>query len=435
MVYIDNRITKIRNDKEIKKQFINYPVKFRIEAVLHDGQWWNIEKLSTFSRTTISECMDFINNCDYLIQINNSYRVSSEEVLKWYKQNNLNISTPLVPNNFVPKIIDNKTELEHFIDVKPRIISYILFYYKSDFSLRDKIKEILKKNHCYCIDLSNKRRLKIFTVNTEYVINNLILPNLSDYEKENTNISIRTNVKWKAITDFPKTFYDEILSFYTEFVKNLIKPFNSTLRLFHPTYADTEAQIQDWLVTTISKFNPESGIPFSGYLSSVIPRWVFDLGTEELGVDLMKFQRTRNKAINIIKKKQKDIENVSEDEIFSLCEGYSREKYDDLLELHFRWLNSKQIDNLYLSNDNNNQIREQVGIVKPKRNTPFSNPKICAKITLCLLETALTTKDYNSLCVIFNEHKENQDLTQFNLSDEFKNCLWQKLKEKENEDK
>ena len=145
MVEIDNRITKIRNDKEIKKQFMNYPVKFRIEAVLHDGQWWNIEKLSTFSRTTISECMDFINNCDYLIQINNSYRVSSNEVLKWYKQNNLNISTPLVPNNFVPKIIDNKTELEHFISVKPRIISYILFYYKSDFSLRDKIKEILKK--------------------------------------------------------------------------------------------------------------------------------------------------------------------------------------------------------------------------------------------------------------------------------------------------
>ena len=33
MVYIDNRITKIRNDKEIKKQFMNYPVKFRIEAV------------------------------------------------------------------------------------------------------------------------------------------------------------------------------------------------------------------------------------------------------------------------------------------------------------------------------------------------------------------------------------------------------------------
>lgn len=435
MVYIDNRITKIRNDKEIKKQFMNYPVKFRIEAVLHDGQWWNIEKLATFSHTTISECMNFINNCDYLIQINNSYRVSCSEIKKWYQSNNLDITKPLVPNNFIPKIIGDKTEIEHFINVKPRLISYILFHYQSDFTVRDRIKKVLKENNCYYLDLTSKRRLKIFTINTDYIINNFILPNLNDYEIENTNISIRTNVKWKDVTDFPKDFYNEILKFYTEFIKNLIKPFNSTLRLFHPTYADTEAQIQDWLITTMSKFNPESGIPFSGYLSSVIPRWIFDLGTEELGIDLMKFQRTRNKAINIIKKKEKDITDIDENEVFNLCEGYTREKYDELLELHYRWLNSKQIDNLYVSNENNNQIREQKSLPKIKRQSPFSNPKICSKITLCLLQAALITKDYNSLCVIFNEYKENQDLTQFNLSDEFKNCLWQKLKEKDNEDK
>ena len=135
------------------------------------------------------------------------------------------------------------------------------------------------------------------------------------------------------------------------------------------------------------------------------------------------------------KKKEKDITDIDENEVFNLCEGYTREKYDELLELHYRWLNSKQIDNLYVSNENNNQIREQKSLPKIKRQSPFSNHKICSKITLCLLQAALITKDYNSLCVIFNEYKENQDLTQFNLSDEFKNCLWQKLKEKDNEDK
>ena len=101
---------RLKKDSEFLKSFKKKPVNFRVESVIHDGQWYTPEKWAKVAKCSLEDVLNFIKVTDYLITDKGSYRVNKDEIERWYNENNLDITEPLVPNNFVPKIWDGKTE-------------------------------------------------------------------------------------------------------------------------------------------------------------------------------------------------------------------------------------------------------------------------------------------------------------------------------------
>ena len=90
--------------KDNIKEFYNKPKDYRIELVIHDGNWYTKEKWAKIARVTVSEIEKYIDSVDYLIKANDSYRCNYDEIIRWYKSKKLNITAELIPKNFPPKL-------------------------------------------------------------------------------------------------------------------------------------------------------------------------------------------------------------------------------------------------------------------------------------------------------------------------------------------
>ena len=71
---------RLKKDSDFVKQFKKYPITFRIEAVIHDGQWYTPEKWAKVAKCTLEDILNFIKETNYLIFNKGSYRVNKEEI-------------------------------------------------------------------------------------------------------------------------------------------------------------------------------------------------------------------------------------------------------------------------------------------------------------------------------------------------------------------
>ena len=112
------------NKKVSRKEWKQRPEIFRIEAVIHDGQWYNFDKWKRVALIKDEKVLlDWINkHKNILIKNKDSYRVDYNEVKKWYKENNIPLEEPIIPNNFAPRLWDNNTEAEAYINAPRRLI-------------------------------------------------------------------------------------------------------------------------------------------------------------------------------------------------------------------------------------------------------------------------------------------------------------------------
>ena len=53
---------RLKKDSDFVKQFKKYPITFRIEAVIHDGQWYTPEKWAKVAKCTLEDILNFIKN-------------------------------------------------------------------------------------------------------------------------------------------------------------------------------------------------------------------------------------------------------------------------------------------------------------------------------------------------------------------------------------
>ena len=89
---------KSDNRKKLRKKFNSKDEVWRIEAVIHDGNWYDIEKWAKVARIKDRQVLlDWIKkNEDILIKSEqNSYRVGHDEIVKWYEKEGLDIEETL----------------------------------------------------------------------------------------------------------------------------------------------------------------------------------------------------------------------------------------------------------------------------------------------------------------------------------------------------
>lgn len=419
---------RLKKDSEFLKSFKKKPVNFRVESVIHDGQWYTPEKWAKVAKCSLDDVLNFIKATNYLITDKGSYRVNKDEIERWYNENNLDITEPLVPNNFVPKIWDGKTETETFLSTPKYLVNVLLVYYNTSKELEE-IKKVLKGKVFFTQDESSPSQsvstLRVYSISNDFTINYL-KQHLPEDIFKNINFRSRQSVLWRNITDFSEEFIVEFLDFYLDYAKGLLKNHNKTIEIFIPNYQDRELKIQEWILKAAGKFDEKQCVPFSGYLANVLQKWPYDLPNMELGLELAKFQRVRTKAINKIIQ-ERESEDYTEEEI-QIMLPYTKEDYYRLLSEHERWNNIRTASSITWDEKGN----EKSGVnIFDNKESEKNKINLANKLSISLFKAAIETNDYKSLFKVIQNFKGDSSIPKIDLNEEFKNSLWNNFNNEE----
>lgn len=388
-------------NREIQKllasEWNEYTPEFRISATIHDGQWYTKEKWKKVAKLKKIEILDdwIEKNKDILIfhDNNNSFRVSYDEVIKWYKENNLDITKELVPKNYPPRLWNNKTETETFIDTPCEIVSSLLLK-TNDFKIKEKIISLCQS---YCqIKEDEMNRIYFYSLDADF-LKRKIEKVLTEEELKRCELRTRFSFGKREIVDFDEEFLIESLKFYQVMLITLLKPHQKTMEIFLPEQMDRNAQMYEWIIKALQKYDENSGVPFSGYLASVLNRWPYDLPDNALGKPVAAFQRNRAKAIKKLKEFYKE-EEISVDMIRKELNMYSDEQFKAYEEWNTHWLKIQGASNLNWEDKNVEKIGKNITYKKSNVDTALRS-----KITRAILNACVLTDNQISGIKLLNE--------------------------------
>lgn len=398
-----------------------YTPLFRIEAVIHDGQWYTKEK---WRKVALEKNFDLLdewieNHKDILITKEDSFRVSYDEVIRWYKEQNIPIETLLMPKNYAPRIWNNKTETETLLD-SPRFKVASLMFASDNPKLLEKARKIVAP---YGRLINHKDRSYVFSISGSF-FKSLLMKHLSPDEIDQFYMRVRSDFNRRDVLDLDDEFLEKALDFYYSFALVSLRGHEKTLSIYLPNQDDRKAQIYEWILTALQKFDESQPIPFSGYLNKVLQVWPYDLPDLELGKPLAKFQRERSKAEQKLIT-EKETTRVSLTDIQELLsERYTKEEFYELEEQHQRWLSMKKLNDLTWEENGEDKPSESIFVDSQPEEVEFSH-----KITKALLSSAIKSEKYAlGIKLIENLGSKDESLKQIGeLPDSFKKILMEEL--------
>lgn len=413
----------IDNSEELKKEFKNRDEQFRIEAVIHDGQYYDVDKWAKVAKVKAEDIEEYINNNeDILICKNNSYRVSCKEILNWYMSNSLDIETPIIPNNFTPKIWDGYTESEYLEKHKRRFVASL--------TVTTDNKDAFLVSYYICsmygrITIRNSNTFTVYTLDVDFVRDRLY-KELGHRYKHLVSTRARISFYRREVSEMSDEFVVRFMDFYSNYIRGIIKNHMSTIQIYLPTEDDIQSQIFEWVFTALQKYDESSAVPFSGYFTNVMNRWPYDLPNEALGKELSDFQRDKSRAIKSLQQENEE-EAISDIELCKAM-GYDYNDFIRLEEQNNRWTNLRNAKDLSFESSGDDRDGELVGAVNAVGYAETDRRLSCI-ISLSLLDTVLVTEDWGCFdlvlySIITNNINENMHK---GLSDEFKNELRRNL--------
>lgn len=347
-------------NKDLRKLFNSKDEQWRIEAVIHDGNWYDIEKWMKVAKIKEEQTLlKYIKeNENILIESGlGSYRVGYDEIISWYKKEDLNHKENTVPNNFPPKLWGKTTETDVFLNAPRRRAGTVSFHTESDDLLKRCIS-ILKGVGKVMPDSSGRNRA--FGLSAAHM-KNMLSKGLTETEFKSLDIKTRAFLLQRELIDLPPEWLEDSLKFYVNtFAPSILKSTMPTISIYLPDKHDIHSQIVIWVITAMKKFDEQASVPFSGYLNSVLRHWPYDLPNEHLGKDLAKFQRERKKAIDEAQSNGYEGENVPLDVIIDIM-GVPKEVYLALNIEHENWLSSKNATTLTWEDSSNEKKGELLG--------------------------------------------------------------------------
>lgn len=411
-------MTKDNNKKKIRDKFNSESPEWRIEAVIHDGNWYDFEKWKKVSKVKDSELNSWIekNREKLIVSEQNSYRVGYDEIIAWYQKEELDLESSIVPNNFPPKLWGKTTETDVFLSAPRRRVGTVTFSTHNK-SLYLKCKEILKGVGKIIPDSDG--RYKAHGLSSTHM-KNLLMKGLTEEEFESIDLKTRSSIMQRELADLPEDWLEEALDFYANtFAPTILRSSMSTISIYLPDRHDIHSQTLVWVINAMKKFNEDASVPFSGYLSKVLRFWPYDLPDERLGKDLARFQRERKRAIDeaiSISGDKESGDKVSISVIAALM-GMDLNDYIELNNQHENWLSEKNATSLMWEDSSNEKKGEMVGVEERTED----DIKKLSKISIATVKAAVDSEDWDSAYRVissidqddFNEHLREE------LSDKF----------------
>lgn len=382
--------------RKLRKKFNAEEPIWRIESVIHDGSWYDVEKWARISKVSEEEIRKWIsNNESKLIKSNlDSYRVGYDDIVNWYEEQGIDTEESIVPSNFPPKLWAGNTETEFFINAPRRRVGTINFA-AADTELYEKIVEILKGVGKILPDKGN--RYRAYGLSAIHM-RNLLSKGLSEEEYKSLDMKTRASLLQRELIDLPDEWLEQSLPFYSRiFAPGILKPSMSTIEIYLPDKYDLQSQITIWVITAMKKFDEQASVPFSGYLSSVLRHWPYDLPDEYLGKELSKFQRERKKAINLATEGTQ-IDNVPIEDIADIME-ISLDEYVALNNEHENWLAEKNATTLTWEDSANEKSGKLLGVTEQLK------PDIekLAEMSLAIVKAAVDTEEWSSAYAVISQ--------------------------------
>lgn len=415
---------EICNNKKIKEQFSLRNKDFRINAVIHSGQWYTFDKWLKLSQVDREDLVKYLEETTIpIIHKQNSYRVDSKEVFKWYHENNLNIEEAIVPNDFSPRVWGGKTEVDVLLET-PQHISNILLVYCDDVNVLYKIKNILR-GYAWCVYRENKKQLKIYTTSFKY-IEQILTSQLTDREFNSLVIRYTVQRKWRSLSDFDEDFLGGFLMFYSNFSKQCLKPHMETIKTYINSHEDIESQIREWIMIALNKFDEKETVPFSAYLNRYLQFRPYELGNELLGDDLANFQKEHSRAVKeLASELNVDIKLVDENLVREKM-GYSdKNEYFSLLEKTIEFNSLKVARDINWEEKNNEKQGSSIFDRKEKNE---HDRRRQTEISKAIIKATIETERYEDLETLLSNNFDA--LKYLNVSNEYKMSLLKQLQSK-----
>lgn len=415
---------EICNNKKIKEQFSLRDKDFRINAVIHSGQWYTFDKWLKLSQVDREDLVKYLEETTVpIIHKQNSYRVDSEEVFRWYHENNLNIEEAIVPNDFSPRVWGGKTEVDVLLET-PQHISNILLVYCDDINVLYKIRSILR-GYAWCVYRENKKQLKIYTTSFKY-IEQILTSQLTGREFNSLVIRYTVQRKWRSLSDFDEDFLGGFLMFYSNFSKQCLKPHMETIKTYINSHEDIESQIREWIMIALNKFDEKETVPFSAYLNRYLQFRPYELGNELLGDDLANFQKEHSRAVKeLASELNVDIKLVDENLIREKM-GYSdKNEYFSLLERTIEFNSLKVARDINWEEKNNEKQGSSIFDRKEKNE---HDRRRQTEISKAIIKATIETERYEDLETLLSNNFDA--LKYLNVSNEYKMSLLKQLQSK-----
>lgn len=388
---------KLEQRKRIRKQFNAQDDIWKIEAVIHDGNWYDPEKWAKVAKVDKKTLLAWIeDNKDILIESGlGSYRVGYDEIIRWYEQEDIDVEESIVPSNFPPKLWGGTTETDVFSNAPRRRVGTISFKVDNN-EILDRCVEILKGVGKVMPDEGG--RYRAYGLSAIHM-KNLLSKGLTESEFESLDVKTRAILLQRELVDLPPEWLSEAITFYANtFAPSILKSAMSTISIYLPNKEDIHSQIVVWVITAMKKFDENASVPFSGYLSSVLRHWPYDLPNEFLGKDLAKFQRERRKVIELIKEEGYKGDNIS---IETLAEkmDISKDEYIELNSEHENWLAEKNATTLTWKDSANEKKGELLGSEAAVK----VDVEKMATISLAAVRAGIETKDWDSMITVISQ--------------------------------
>lgn len=415
---------EICNNKKIKERFSLRDKDFRINAVIHSGQWYTFDKWLKLSQIDREDLVKYLEETTVpIIHKQNSYRVDSKEVFRWYHENNLNIEEAIVPNDFSPRVWGGKTEVDVLLET-PQHISNILLVYCNDINVLYKIKNILR-GYAWCVYRENKKQLKIYTTSFKY-IEQILTSQLTEREFNSLVIRYTVQRKWRSLSDFDEDFLGGFLMFYSNFSKQCLKPHMETIKTYINSHEDIESQIREWIMIALNKFDEKETVPFSAYLNRYLQFRPYELGNELLGDDLANFQKEHSRVVKeLASELNVDIKLVDENLVRERM-GYSdKNEYFSLLERTIEFNSLKVARDINWEEKNNEKQGSSIFDRKEKNE---HDRRRQTEISKAIIKATIETGKYEDLETLLSNNFDA--LKYLNVSNEYKMSLLKQLQSK-----
>lgn len=388
---------KLEQRKRIRKQFNAQDDIWKIEAVIHDGNWYDPEKWAKVAKVDKKTLLAWIeDNKDILIESGlGSYRVGYDEIIRWYEQEGIDVEESIVPSNFPPKLWGGTTETDVFSNAPRRRVGTISFKVDNN-EILDRCVEILKGVGKVMPDEGG--RYRAYGLSAIHM-KNLLSKGLTESEFESLDVKTRAILLQRELIDLPPEWLSEAITFYANtFAPSILKSAMSTISIYLPNKEDIHSQIVVWVITAMKKFDENASVPFSGYLSSVLRHWPYDLPDEFLGKDLAKFQRERKKVIELIKEEGYKGDNISIETLVEKMD-ISKDEYIELNSEHENWLAEKNATTLTWEGSANEKKGELLGSEAAVK----VDVEKMATISLAAVRAGIETKDWDSMITVISQ--------------------------------
>lgn len=390
-----------------KNTFKNLDTNFRIGTIISDGMWYSLTKWRKLAKATEEEMEAWIEEnleSGRLLQSPTgakSYRFPLSSIYEWYEENDIEMGQQLVDNIFPPRIWDDSTETEGFLDAPLREIGIVSFN-ANDKIIGDIIEALRGVARVREFEPGRYKAYCLCSSYTKKIIDTELRKTIPKGSPELKMYS-RAEAKRREIVDFSTQFSKGLVMFYKSFGKSLVKKEMETIKIFLPEEEDQDSQITIWVLTAIEKFDESTSVPFSGYLNSVLKRWPYDLPSSHLGKDLSSFQRQRSRAIDSLKNKIGEEKNFTNTELAEEM-GLDQIKFNEMEEKHRTWTRQRTATTLtWEENADEKMVESNISGDASGENISYSDIKLANRLSEAVIASALNTSMFEDAFKIISQ--------------------------------